>query len=118
MRRASSSGGALRLLGEVVKRAEQDYRAGRGVRLWHRAGIGHCCGVRMLGLGLGSLLCLLDVKIQQVVQMDVVAPARPDRGVGAGAAADVDQPCRRRRQEAVEKLQGPSELQARLTLAE
>ena len=52
------------------------------------------------------------------MQMDVIAPSCPDRGVGAGAAPHVDQPGRRGRQESVEKLKGPSELQARLTLAE
>ena len=72
----------------------------------------------MLGLCVGRLPCLLDVKIQQVVEMDVVASARHHRGVGAGTASDVDQPRGLRRQEAVEQLQGSRELQARLTPSE
>ncbi len=115
------SGGALRLLGEVVEQAEQaeqDDRVGGGVRFGNRACISHRCGEAMLGLGIDRLLCLLDVKLQRVVQMDVVASARPDRGVGPWAASHVDQPGRLRRQETVEQLQGPREFQTRLTLVE
>lgn len=115
--RLEQRGGALRLLSEVVDRAEQDDRVGGGVRLGNRACISHLRGEAMLGLGIGHLTRLLDVKIQQVVQMDVVASARPDRGVGAGATSHVDEAGWRRRQEAVEQLEGPRELQARRTLA-
>lgn len=111
-------GDTLCLLGEVVQRAEQDDRVGGGFRLGNGAGISHLRSEGMLRLGSGRLLSLLDVLLQQVVQMDVVASTGPDRGVRAWAASHVDQPGRRRRQEAVEQLQRPRELQARLTPAE
>jgi len=69
-------------------------------------------------LGFGRLPCLLDMKDHQVVEVDVIASARPDRCVRPGATSHVDQPGRRRRQEAVEQLQGTHELQAWLTAAE
>ena len=72
----------------MVERAEQDDHVGGGVRLGNGASISHLRGEEMLGgLGIGRLLCLLDVKRQQVVQMNVVAAARPDRGVRARAAS-------------------------------
>jgi hypothetical protein len=72
----------------------------------------------MLRLGSRRMSCLLDMKVQQVVEMDVVASARPDRGVRPGSAPHVDQSGRRSRQEAVEQLQRTRQFQARLTLVE
>src|SRR5665647_1560591 len=59
-------GSALRLLSEVVQRAEQDNGVGRGVRLGNRTGISHLRGEAMFGLGIVRLLRLLDVKLQHL----------------------------------------------------
>jgi hypothetical protein len=69
--------GAVRLLGEVVERTEQDYCVGGGVRFGNDAGVSHLRGEGMLGLSLGRLLCLLDMEVQQVVQMDQTEEASP-----------------------------------------
>ena len=70
----------------MVGRAEQEDRVGGGVRLGGRTGISHLRGEAMLGLIIGRLPRLLDVKLQQVVQMDLVAnesSAKPRAGTGA-----------------------------------